>query len=1158
MLNFRKIRVLGFKSFVDPTELFIEPGLTGVVGPNGCGKSNVVEALKWVMGETSAKQMRGTEMEDVIFSGTQDRPSRNIAEVALTLDNAERKAPAQFNDTDELEVTRRIEREKGSTYRINGKEVRARDVQLLFADQATGARSTALVSQGRIGTVINAKPAQRRLLLEEAAGITGLHSRRHEAELRLKGAEANLERLDDILITLDAQMNNLKKQARQATRYRNLSDHIRKAEATLFHILWTNAEAARDKARSNLKEAEQAVTELSQRTAAATTRQAHAAEGLPELRQGEATAAAELQRLTLARDGLDEEEARVAQTMEEIRGRLEQTGRDREREQGLMADAAEAVERLAAEKQEIEAAQAQEADDLAAAAEDRAAADEAVVEMDRDVDRETNDLAAAEARRNALGQRLNELENRLNRLAQRAADAEAQKSELESRSADLVDLAEADAKVEEARTAADAAREALSTTEAARAEADQVSEQAAQAARERSTELTSLETEIRTLETVLAAGPETDLPPMLDQVSVEKGFEDALGAALGEDLSAPATGDDGDGAVIGWRALLPMANPPALPAGVRALSEVVNGPRALDRRLSQIGVVESAADGARLQGDLGPGQRLVSRAGGLWRWDGFRVAEGAETAAAQRLAQRNRLNEAIAKAETERTAVEALRATADATRTAAETLRTQERDARQALNEADRAFNAARDRLAEVKDRAAAVQNKLAALAETRASIAADQEETQTQKAAVEAERNELPDLEAARTALAEKRTLLAEKRTHQMECRSRHDQLFQASEGRKQRLIAVASESQMWVTRRARSESQLGELAERATALQAELETLQQKPAEIAAKREELLTAIQSSEERRNAAADQLAQAESTLAEADRDLRQAEHDLSLARETRVRAEGAVEQTDQASNGLIERIRDRLQVGPQKMREMAELDPDAPLPDLEASEKRVDRLLRERDTMGPVNLRADQEMTELSEQVEGLTTEKSDLIAAIDKLRQGINELNREGRARLLASFEEVNEHFKVLFQRLFGGGRAHLELVESDDPLEAGLEIFASPPGKRLQVLSLLSGGEQALTALALLFGVFQTNPAPICVLDEVDAPLDDANVDRFCSMLDEMAAAGETRFIVITHHRMTMARMHRLFGVTMQERGVSQLVSVDLQQAEGFRESA
>ena len=1158
MLNFKKLRVLGFKSFVDSTELFIEPGLTGVVGPNGCGKSNVVESLKWVMGETSAKQMRGTEMEDVIFSGTQDRPSRNIAEVTLTLDNSERKAPAQFNDTDELDVTRRIEREKGSSYRINGKEVRARDVQLLFADQATGARSTALVSQGRIGTVINAKPAQRRLLLEEAAGITGLHSRRHEAELRLKGAETNLERLDDILITLDAQMNNLKKQARQATRYRNLSDHIRKAEATLFHILWTNAEAARNKAREQLKEAEGMVAELTQRTAAATNRQAAAAEGLPELRQGEAVLAAELQRLTLARDGLDEEEARIARTMEETRGRLEQTGRDREREQGLMADADEAVERLNWEKQEIEKAQAEEADDLTAAAEARAAADEAVAEMERDVDRETNDLAAAEARRNALTQRLGELENRLNRLAQRAQEAEAQKADLESRSADLVDLADADQAVEAARVAAEAARETLTGIEAGRPEADQAAEQSAQAARERSTELTALETEIRTLESVLAAGPETDLPPVLDQITVDKGFEDALGAALGEDLSAPAAGDDAEGVVIGWRTLGPLANPPALPAGARALSEVVRGPAALDRRLSQIGVVETAADGALLQGQLQSGQRLVSRTGGLWRWDGYHVAEGAETAAAKLLAQRNRLTEISTQAEETRRIVEDLRATAQAAKEKAEALRAQERDARQAVNEADRAFNSARDRLAAAKDRAAAVQNKLAALAETQASIAADQDETQGQKDAMAAEKAELPDLEAARTALAERRTELAEKRTHQMECRSRHDQLAQASEARKQRLVAISSESQMWVTRRSRSESQLAELAERAETLKSELEALEQKPAEIAAKREELLTAIQASEERRNAAADKLAQAETTLGEADRDMRQAEHDLSLARETRVRAEGAVETTDQASRALISRIQDRLQVGPQKMREIAELEPDAPLPDLEASEKRVDRLLRERDTMGPVNLRAETEMTELTEQISGLETEKTDLIAAIEKLRQGINELNREGRMRLLASFEEVNGHFKVLFQRLFGGGRAHLELVESDDPLQAGLEIFASPPGKKLQVLSLLSGGEQALTALALLFGVFQTNPAPICVLDEVDAPLDDANVDRFCSMLDEMAKSGQTRFIVITHHRMTMARMHRLFGVTMQERGVSQLVSVDLQQAEGFRESA
>ena len=1158
MLNFKKLRVTGFKSFVDPTELFIEPGLTGVVGPNGCGKSNIVEALKWVMGETSAKQMRGSEMEDVIFAGTQDRPSRNIAEVTLQLDNSARQAPAQFNDVDEVEITRRIEREKGSSYRINGKDVRARDVQLLFADQATGARSTALVSQGRIGAVINAKPAQRRMLLEEAAGITGLHSRRHEAELRLNGAEANLARLDDILVTLDGQMQNLKKQARQATRYRNLSDHIRKAEATLFHILWSKAETARAAAGEALKAAEAAVAELTGLVAQATTRQAQAAEGLPELRNAEAQAAAELQRLTIAREGLDAEEARIAQAMAETRGRLEQTGRDRDRENSLVSDAVTAAGRLAEEKDMLEADQAGEAEAVVAAGQARAEADAAVAEQDRDVDRLTNDLAAQEARRNALNQRLAELDRRLARLADRTREAETQKADLEAQSADLVDLAEATTKVDTARDALEAARQAMEAAEAARVQADAARETSAQAAREKSTILTALESEIRTLEKVLAAGTETDLPAVLDRITVQKGYEDALGAALGDDLSAPASEAGGTFAAIAWRLLGPLASAPSLPQGVRPLSDVANAPRALDRRLSQVGLVETAEDGDRLQGQLQVGQRLVSRAGGLWRWDGFTVAEGAETAAAMRLAQKNRLTEANEQAVQARAEVDALRATAEAARAEAETRRTRERDARQALQDCDRAFNAARDHLAVVKDRAAAVQSKLAALAETMAAIAADQEETGGQHATTRRELGELPDLEAARAGLAEKRTALAEARTHQMECRSRHDQLARAADERRRRLAALAQETEQWNQRKARAEAQLGELATREAALREELAGLERQPAEIAQKRDLLLTAIQESEIRRGAAADALAQAEAALAQADRELRQAEVELSQAREARVRAEGAVEQSDQACRALAERIDDRLSVGPQALAEIAEIGPEDSLPELETAESRVDRLLRERDTMGPVNLRAEQEMTELAEQLAGLDREKTDLVAAIEKLRQGIAELNREGRARLLASFQEVNGHFQVLFQRLFGGGRAHLELVEADDPLEAGLEIFASPPGKRLQVLSLLSGGEQALTALALLFGVFQTNPAPICVLDEVDAPLDDANVDRFCSMLDEMSASGETRFIVITHHRMTMARMHRLFGVTMQERGVSQLVSVDLQQAEGFRESA
>ncbi|HJN25383.1 MAG TPA: AAA family ATPase, partial [Rhodospirillales bacterium] len=378
MLRFSKLRLSGFKSFVDPTEMHIEPGLTGVVGPNGCGKSNLVEALRWVMGETSAKQMRGSGMEDVIFGGTAERPARNIAEVVLNLNNEERSAPAQFNEFEELDVSRRIEREKGSTYRVNGKEVRAKDVQLLFADSATGARSTAMVSQGRIGAVINAKPAQRRSLLEEAAGITGLHSRRHEAELRLRGAETNLERLEDILATLEVQMQGLKKQSRQANRYRNLSDHIRKAEATLYHLRWIAASQELETHRAELKESSAKVEELTRLAAIATTAQAEAAINPPSLRQLEAEAAAELHRLTVARDGLDAEERRIAEAHAEAERRLEQMTADIEREKLLATDATQAIQTLDEERVNIASAQQGEEESGRIAGEELSEANNAV------------------------------------------------------------------------------------------------------------------------------------------------------------------------------------------------------------------------------------------------------------------------------------------------------------------------------------------------------------------------------------------------------------------------------------------------------------------------------------------------------------------------------------------------------------------------------------------------------------------------------------------------------------------------------------------------------------------------------------------------------------------------------------------------------------
>ena len=1154
MLQFNKLRLTGFKSFVDNTELHINMGLTGVVGPNGCGKSNLVEALRWVMGETSAKQMRGGGMDDVIFGGTATRPQRNAAEVVLSLDNTERNAPAQFNDTEDLDVSRKIEREKGSTYRVNGKEVRARDVQLLFADSATGARSTALVSQGRIGAVINAKPQQRRGLLEEAAGITGLHSRRHEAELRLRGAETNLDRLDDILITLDAQLAGLKKQARQANRYNNLSDHIRTAEATLFHLRWKEAEAALADAEEKMRVTEAQVGELTGLAGKATTEQAGKAEALPALRQTEAAAAAELHRITIARDNLEAEEQRTRNAAGQTRQRLDQIATDTERATAFAADAAAASERLEAERAEIEAARGDETTERTAAATARAEADETVAGAELALNTATALVADIEARRNGLGQRINELSQRLTRLTERTAEIERQQAALEADQPESAAVDEAAGDVAAKGEAAETARDALAEAEAGRATAEETSQAAAGSLQDANAELTRLKAEDHAIAKVLDAVEDDLWPPLIDAIAVTPGYEAALGAALGDDLNVPAD----ETAPVHWRTLAPLVTSFALPKEITPLSDLVEAPAALTRRLRQIGVVDTDAEGRELAGLLVQGQRLVSREGGLWRWDGYTISSEATTPAAARLAQRNRLAEIRAvMADVQAAVNQAQSVRQDATDNEHQA-REMERSARQAVGDADRALNVAREVLAAQKEKATVHASRLNALADALTSAITDRDETHQTLMALQAELADLPEPLGERDAVVRLRTELAEHRAHQVDCRSRHDQLERQAKARADRLQAIAAELQTWQRRGADTARQLEDLGRRQVELAGELAALEARPAELASQRQELMDSVTASEARRGKAADDLAAAETALRAADQILREAETALAQAREQRVRSEGAVEQAKQACAAIAERVTDRLSCRPDALFEMSGLNPEKDLPEMEATERKVERLIRERETMGPVNLRAQQEAEELTEQIDTLNSEREDLLTAIDKLRQGISELNREGRARLVASFKEVDKHFQDLFVRLFGGGRAHLALTESDDPLEAGLEIMASPPGKKLQVLSLLSGGEQALTALALLFGVFLTNPAPICVLDEVDAPLDDANVDRFCSLLEEMALEERTRFLIITHHRMTMARMDRLFGVTMSERGVSQLVSVDLQQAERLRDIA
>lgn len=1152
-MHFTKLRVSGFKSFVDPVELLIEPGMTGVVGPNGCGKSNVVEALRWVMGETSAKNMRSGGMDDVIFGGTTTRPARNIAEVVLHIDNSDRTAPAMFNDADELEVSRRIERDSGSNYRINGKDVRARDVQLLFADLATGAHSTAMVSQGRVSAMINAKPRDRRSLLEEAAGIKGLHSRRHEAELRLRAAETNLERLEDVVGALEAQHQGLQRQARQAARYRSLSEQIRKFDAILLHHSWTSAVKAMEEAGTRLDEARIEVARRTEAAAKLATTQADTHSTLPGLRQAEAEAAAALQHLQLARRELDNEAERVASAQVQLQQRLVQVIGDIDREKTLEGDASEALGRLEAERQELAAAQEDEAVDKESAAEALAEANDQVEEKETLLQELTSRLAETEARRESLTRRVSELTERATRLSAREKELEAERAERAGAlGADDAMIAAATLMVE-TEAAVEEARAAQESAETMRVEAEEAENTARITAQDAESALTRLKAEERALAELLEPAEGDLFPPVIDSVTVDAGYETALGAALGEDLNASAD----TSAPVHWH-LLPPLTPLDLPVDVPSLGDFVKAPDELSRRLSAIGVVADAAAGTRLAPSLKAGQRLVSRDGGLWRWDGFTISAGAPTAAATRLAQRNRLAQIRAtRQEAEARADVAEEAAASAREARAEAAEL-ERNAREAVRGGFARLNSAREEHTRLTNARMAQETRLTALIESLETTTADREQAETDLSEAESELSDLEDASSMRETVTALRAEQAELRAGQAERRSAHDRLVADSARRIERLLAIGTEAESWSRRAAGAAERLGDMVERRVAAEDERERLAARPDELEGQRTSLMDQISELEAKRGEAADRLATAETGQMEADRELKAAETALATAREQQVRAEAQVEQAERDRQTVTERVREKLSISPDKIFEMAEIDESKPVPEAAAAGEKLERLTRERDGMGPVNLRAETEAAELLEQVTTMRTEREDLLAAIARLRQGIAALNREGRERLMAAFAHVNEHFQDLFTRLFGGGTAHLTLTEEDDPLEAGLEIMASPPGKKLTSMSLLSGGEQALTAVSLLFAVFLTNPAPICVLDEVDAPLDDSNVDRFCSLLNELAKTCATRFLVVTHHRMSMARMDRLFGVTMGEPGVSQLVSVDLARAEAMRDSA
>ncbi len=796
-MEFKKIQLNGFKSFADKTSFLIEEGLTGIVGPNGCGKSNIVESLRWVMGETSAKSMRGSGMEDVIFSGTSNKPSKNIAEVSVSVANKNKEGPVQFRELDEVNVRRKIEKDKGSKFYINDKEVRARDAQMFFADLSTGAHSPSMISQGRIGALVTAKPTDRRAILEEAAGISGLHVRRHEAELRLSAAENNLKRADELRKQQERQLSNLQKQAEEATKYKNISDEIKKIEAGLYYLKLLEIDKEIKIENEINTEAEEEVSGFNNKINEIETLIKSETDNVTPLREKNIENVSKIQRLNLELQGLDEENLRIQDELENIKKTLKTFDDDINREKGIVIDANSNEKRLKEEKNEL-------------------------IEIDSKY-YETEKISNED---------LNNAKNKL-------------KSEID--------------KVKEL-------------------------------------------------------------------INLKKGKE-------------------------------------------------------------AISILENC--------------KLI-------------IDEYAESY--------------------------------------------------------------------------------------------------------------------------------------------SQNQNIKKESVKRNQRISTIGKEIESWKNLFFNSEKMITELSERKNKLNLQLEKLDNQPKLQAEKKGQISESLRVSEKEKDENETIINATDQKIETLRAQLNQIQEESIQIRERKASSGATIDGLKKRKTDLVDRIYSDLNLSEENILENSNLFGKEELPDAVNQEDLLDKKKQERERLGSVNLKADEETIKYETEIKKMEQDRSDLVTAIIKLKESINELNQKGRERLTEAFDKVNRKFNEVYTKLFNGGNAKLELVDSDDPLEAGLEMLVSPPGKRLQSITLLSGGEQALTALSLIFAVFLTNPSPICVLDEVDAPLDDANVTRFCSLLEELTKITNTKFIIVTHHALTMSKMNRLYGVTMPEKGISQLVSVDLQKAESM----
>jgi len=855
-MNFKKLELTGFKSFFDKTTFFIQEGLTGIVGPNGCGKSNIVESLRWCMGETSAKSMRGSGMEDIIFSGTSNKPSKNIAEVIITVDNSKKEGQGRYLEMDEILIKRKIEREKGSKYFINDKEVRAKDVQTFFADLSTGAHSPSIISQGRIGMIVTAKPQERKSVLEEAAGISGIHLRRHEAETRLNAAENNLKRADELKKQQEKQLENLKKQAEEATRYREISEKIKSIEAGLYYLKLKDIENEKNEIKEKLNKSDAEINDVKKDIEHNSKLLENENLKIQPLRDKKVENISKIQKINLEISNLQDKEKRVKELSIKLSGNLKVIQSDLQREKSISLDASLNEKRILEEKNEL-------------------------------------------------------------------LKTEKQLFEIEKKSEIELDINKSDLKDQQIK-----------------------------------------------LDNFFQK--KLDSIDLKGQLKVLEEFEEINNISI-KNLKE---------------------------------NNIVGAKNYLNKLDDQIkNQIQSVKD-----------------------------SEGSELT----------------------------------------------------IN------------LKQLVDNITSSQEKYATSYGKNQSIRSD-------------------------------------------------------SIKRKERIKNIDQELENWKDLKINSEKMILELSERIKIVEKELEENQKNPEEIGISKGQNIQNLENTKKQNEELENEIRDSETKYNSMNENLKSIQERFAVFRENKARLEATIEGIDQRKMDLVYLVKNELKIeNVNNLLSFSDFKDFKNVPSVEEQESKLDGMKKERESLGSVNLRADVETEKYKATIKKMEEDRADLVSAIVKLKASINELNQKGRERLLDAFNKVNRKFNEVFTKLFNGGNAKLELVDSDDPLEAGLEMLVSPPGKRLQSITLLSGGEQALTAISLIFAIFLTNPSPICILDEVDAPLDDANVTRFCSLLDQLISITKTKFIIITHHALTMSKMNRLYGVTMPDKGISKLVAVDLQKAE------